>query len=84
MMYALCTIMQELRFISPDMIFSNEYAFSIPEEDNLDNCRICTYTDMDPDSQLYYLEYDKGEAKIGLKQSRYNLQTLAHIPVPNK
>lgn len=65
------------------MIFSNEYAFRIPEEDDLDNCRICTY-ETDSNSQTYCLEYDKGEARIGLQQSRYNLQTIAQIPVPSK
>lgn len=64
------------------MISSNGYSFRIPEQDNLDNCRLCTY-DTDPKLPTQWLDYDNGEVSIDAeKQSRYNLQTIGKIAIP--
>ena len=54
----------------------------IPEEDNLDNCRLCAYN-TDPKSQSHWLDYYKGGVTIGAQQSRYNLQTIGQITIPH-
>ena len=72
--------MQELELVSPEKISSTEYIFMIPEEDNLDNCRLCSYDTL-AHSSKQYLYYDSGRLRIGAQQSRYNLQTIETIVI---
>ena len=64
------------------MLTSTEYLFTIPEEDKVDNCRLCTYS-TDPKSPMYCLEYDNDGVKIGTQQFRYNLENIGQIPIPS-